>query len=448
LKKIKYAITGGLDQDDLKAIHRKALQLIQEIGIAIPHEPTLKLLKGHKGVRIEGNKAYYDSDLVESLTQDVKGYPHYDYRHIAGGYAHNFLDPFTRELRPPKLADLVFSARLADALDLDVIAQVVPLDIPSENIEIAMFKAIHENCRKSYGGGQITTIKTAEAVAKMAELLGTPFSLEMWVISPLVMDATQLGIIHHFRDRGPDIWLANMPLKGVSTPIFTGAAFIQSVAECLAGAATLRMASPKSRIFYRSDAFFLYPFDMQRATALWCSPQYTQYILIQNQIARFYGVKPMGKSMLTMAREPNAQACFEKGLNTAIVALCGSENFAAAGVLGGVDIFSPEQMFLDKEIFELVMYSIQDQEFDLDNDCFDIIREVGQGGSFLGHDTTLDNFRSEIIPTRYFNKDYKCLRDLLREDIQKTQINEKGVLSRSVQKELDGICEYFYKIKI
>ena len=137
------------------------------------------------------------------------------------------------------------------------------------------------------------------------------------------------------------------------------------------------------------------------------------------------------------------QACYDKGMNTAVLALAGAVNFVAAGDLDGVDVFSPEQMMLDREIFERVMASVAPIEIDPDKGL-DTIDDIGPGGSFLMHETTLESFRDYIVESRYFDKGGTCIRELIREDIRNTKMAHMSILSKEVQKELDGICEYYY----
>lgn len=453
MRSFKYNLAGGLTQAELNDLHRKALRLIETTGIRIPHKDFLATLKGRKGVTIDGERVRYKSSLVEKMTADMGGYPDYDYSLLVGAYSHNYLDPETNTLRQPQYADLVHSVKLADALELDVIAPVVPFDVAPNNREIAMFKAVYENSHKPFGGGQITSLKTAEAYYQMAQLLDEPFSLELWVISPLTIDETHLDIIQSFKDRKPDIWLASMPMLGVSAPIFIETAFVESIAECLAAATTLKLCCPESRIYYRSDAFYVYPFDMAGTELAWGSPEYLFMSLVQNQVARFYGVNPMGKSMLTMSKEPDAQACCEKAMNTVAAVLNGLENFVAAGTLSGVEIFSPIQMILDKEIFLQIASLSKGWKYDKKRGE-GIIAEVGPGGSFLGHDSTLQHFRDSFWPVKLFERNSvaswmqagsKSILERTKEYMQGMPLSEKTVLDETIQKELDGIYHHFSK---
>ena len=448
MKKVSYELSGGLSQQQLQTIHEKALDMLDNIGIKIPHKQTLDILREHDGVRVEGDIVYFPAQLVNKLTKGVTKYPHHNARLLAGAYSHHYRDPATGQIRQPQWDDLVYSVKVAEALGMETIAPVTPFDIDGDKMEPAMFKAVYENSTKSYGGGQITTVKSAEAVYEMSQVVGANFDLELWVISPLTLDSTHLDIIFEFKDRKPDIWVSNMPLLGSSAPIFAEAGFIQTVAECLAVVTTLKLIVPESEITYRSDAFYLYPIDMRSTYLSWCSPEYIQLAMIQAQLAHFYGFKPMGKSMICMSKEPDGQACAEKAMATTMFALANAEHYVGAGTLGGVDIFSPEQLIIDKEIFDHIMYFTAPKQYDFNKDYTGIYKDVKPGGNFLTHDTTLENFKDTFLPLSVFNhesvmpwiqKGASSLIDRVKAKLDSLELRKESVLDKNQQQELDRI---------
>ena len=50
-----YRIRGGLSRDQIDIMHEKALYLIENSGIKIPHEGIKKRLAEYDGVRIEND---------------------------------------------------------------------------------------------------------------------------------------------------------------------------------------------------------------------------------------------------------------------------------------------------------------------------------------------------------------------------------------------------------
>ena len=53
-----YGLAGGLNTEQIRTMHEKAMWLIETSGIQVPHEGVRKLLAGHDGVQDrEGHRA-------------------------------------------------------------------------------------------------------------------------------------------------------------------------------------------------------------------------------------------------------------------------------------------------------------------------------------------------------------------------------------------------------
>ncbi|MDP6380650.1 MAG: trimethylamine methyltransferase family protein, partial [Phycisphaerae bacterium] len=63
------------------------------------------------------------------------------------------------------------------------------------------------------------------------------------------------------------------------------------------------------------------------------------------------------------------------------------------GTLSLDNIFSPEQLLIDKDIVDYIQHFIKGFEFDPESSPTELIREGMSEGGFLGHRTTVANFR-------------------------------------------------------
>ncbi|UCB46806.1 MAG: trimethylamine methyltransferase family protein [Spirochaetota bacterium] len=59
-----YFIKGGFDKEQIDFMHEKALHLVENVGIYIPHKGILKLLSNYDGVKIEKDNVKFQKDLV------------------------------------------------------------------------------------------------------------------------------------------------------------------------------------------------------------------------------------------------------------------------------------------------------------------------------------------------------------------------------------------------
>ncbi len=59
-----FTLGGGLTKKQIDLMNEKALYLVENTGIHIPHEGILKLLSNYNGVKIENEFVKFKSDLV------------------------------------------------------------------------------------------------------------------------------------------------------------------------------------------------------------------------------------------------------------------------------------------------------------------------------------------------------------------------------------------------
>ena len=65
MKRIEpFSLQGGLSREQIDVMHDRALSLVEEVGIQIPHEVILRILADYDGVHIEDNTVTFKSNLV------------------------------------------------------------------------------------------------------------------------------------------------------------------------------------------------------------------------------------------------------------------------------------------------------------------------------------------------------------------------------------------------
>ena len=398
---VRYHIAGGLTAEQIERMHREALGLVERVGLRVSHEPTLRRLAGQTGVTIRGEQVHFRSDLVEKAIA-AQSYPERisdgDFAINSGAYELNVTDLETGAIRPSTYRDLVDMTKLAHSYGMTGSAPVRPLDLPPLLQELAMYKVSWEYSDRRPGGvfdaNPISTTKAADYIQEMAQAAGKDFSLGLWIISPFVATTEELEIIEHFRGRGVPLWVATMPVAGTTAPIYMAGAYTQSVAELLAGLTLIYLLAQGAPIRCSIiDSVRAYPFDMRYASFVYGSPEDTLMTMIQVQLNQRYGIPVVAKSLLTTSKQPDAHACAEKMAHTMAAALAGARIFTCAGLLAVDEIYSPEQIVMDYELVQYVRRFCQGFDFSDAALAIEAIEEVGVGGNFLGHDTTIGAYR-------------------------------------------------------
>jgi trimethylamine--corrinoid protein Co-methyltransferase len=202
------------------------------------------------------------------------------------------------------------------------------------------------------------------------------------------------------------------------------------------------------------DSIRAHPFDMQKTAFVYGSAEDLLGGLLQCQLNRRYRIPVVAKSLLTTAKEPDSHAGAEKASHTLAAALAGAQYFTNAGVLAVDEIYSPEQVIIDIEIVQYVRRVLTGLEFSEEAVGLDAIKEVGIGGNFLIHPTTLSRYRDALWNPALFEhsmlnnwkeKGATSLRDRAREIARKKIAQHMYELSGDIQRDLNEIWAHAQK---
>ena len=107
--------------DDLEGIQNDALRVLDQIGIACSHQPTVDCLTSWNGVRYEEGRLHFAQNLSRPHVKDVERRsaavpppPEPPFELAAPWCCMEYADPRTGTVRPPTTADAVEMARMMD----------------------------------------------------------------------------------------------------------------------------------------------------------------------------------------------------------------------------------------------------------------------------------------------------------------------------------------------
>jgi len=138
-------------------------------------------------------------------------------------------------------------------------------------------------------------------------------------------------------------------------------------------------------------------------------------------------------------------------------ALAGSRDFMGAGMLSVDEVFSPEQLIIDREIADYALRVTQGFEFDPEKLSQEIIREYIGKGEFLSHSSTLDNYRSIYWMPRLFEhpmlQDWRArgereVREEARRMVRQKLASYDFELAPEKRRELDTIYQHAWETLI
>jgi trimethylamine--corrinoid protein Co-methyltransferase len=218
-----------------------------------------------------------------------------------------------------------------------------------------------------------------------------PFGLPLYVVSPLRLAGDSLAAILLFGTRVQRLSVSSMPIMGTTAPVQFADAFVQAIAEVLGGSIVLGMLVPGVPIAFDIMAYCA---DMGRGSIVYGSPEQNLCDLMRLPVNAFYGRHRVStRSIRTTAQRPGAQAYSEKAASAATGALAGSRRFSGAGMLSVDEVWSAEQLIIDREIADYAQRLVAGFAFGDPAKSVDLIADGARTGEFLSHPTTLAAFR-------------------------------------------------------
>jgi trimethylamine:corrinoid methyltransferase-like protein len=406
-----YTLEGGLNEEQIELMQEKALYLVENLGIRIPHRGILERLSNHDGVTIENENVKFKSDLVIKALGNAK-YPLPDYAEdnwiiSAGAHQTKYFDLDTGVIRETTFDDLVDLIKLGDALDTVGSAPVVPLDQPYYLQEILMHKIAWEYSRyranDMFEHDPKPTVESARYIYEMSRAAEKWFAVGLYMISPRTFDRKELDVIYSFLDEGIPMWAGTLPIAGINAPITMLGSMVQSMFETYGCLTMLDLINTKGYNYIQIvDSFIAHPFDMKYTTFVYGSAEDMRGIIDKISIHKYLNIPFSVKSVLTSGKEPDAHAAFEVGVGTLFAALAGARIFRCAGLLTSAEVYSAEMLVIVCEIIEYIKNLLKEDEFSEERLMVDEIMAVEPGKSFIGRKSTLENFKKEYWEPELF----------------------------------------------
>jgi len=423
---VRPGLEGGryrpLGEADCERIHRAALRVLDEVGMASPI-PVLRERALERGCRLdEHGRLCFPPALVEdriaatprefvlygrepALDVEMRGARvHFG----GGGEPPTVVDLESGEYRPATLRDCYDLARLVDALpNIHTFARLVVATDLADPLENDL-----NTCYASIAGtGKHTSLSFLDAahVAPCRELLelaaGGPerYARRPFchgggcpVVSPLAYGADNSEVCVASVRLGAPVSVVIAPQAGATAPAALAGTLVQVVAETLAALLLVDLVAPGHPVIFGA-----WPFVSDLRSGSFSGGGGEQAVLAAGaaQMARHYGLVCSVGAGMSDAKVADFQAGHEKGLSTALAALAGANSIGeAAGMLASLLACSYEALVLDDELLGSLQRALRGIEVSDETLSVEVIKEVARGpGHFLGHPQTLALMDSEYL---------------------------------------------------
>ena len=412
-----------LDEEALDRIHAQAMRVLVEIGTEVHDDAVLALLAA-AGQSVDGTRVRWDPEFVMAQlalappTVTVTGRNASRSVTLGGGtLAHSpvggppFAHDRERGRRDGTMSDHIELVKIAHASDQLAVMQsgtTEAQDIDSEWRHLEMdYSVLRWSDRPLiiYGTSGPKSRDAFELAAIAAggrdALLAHPMAIGIVnPNSPLVWDGLMVDTLVACAEYGQPVAITPFLLAGTSAPVTLAAGLSLLVAETLAGVAMAQLVRPGTPCILGT---FFSGVDMRSGGPSLGLPESVLATLAGAQMARRYGLPLRGGGGLCSGIALDAQAATESAMSLWATYLAGCDLVVhSAGWLEGGLVASYEKMALDLEVIRMLERVREGLVVDDETLAFDTLAEVGPGGMFLGHDHTLERFRTDVFMSPLF----------------------------------------------
>ena len=304
-----------LSEGQIEQLHEASLEILSRTGIIFDEPQALTYFR-KAGARVDGNRVFIESELIENCLASTPAKYELRARNpensvIIGGDTCAVMPgggpPFVRDLdgqrRPGTLADVQNFARLsAMSPEVQVMARksVEAQDIDPAIRHLVCWQAILTLTDKPGQSGFPGGRKEAEDVLQMLAIAfgsesainETPVAhCSVNVNSPLLYDQPMLESLILFAKYGQPVLISSFVMAGITGPATLAGTLAQHNAEVLAGLVLSQLVRPGTPVIYGTATSNI---DMRNAAPAIGSPESAISIAICSQLARHYGIPSRG----------------------------------------------------------------------------------------------------------------------------------------------------------
>jgi trimethylamine--corrinoid protein Co-methyltransferase len=405
-----------LTDEQVWAIQRAALDILEHTGCDVLHEGARKLLK-QAGAIVRDERVRVPQHIVEECIRTTpKGFVAFDRDgnralEVEGRNSYygtstaspNTRDAFSGKIRETRVADIALGAKVADALTH--IDWVMPMgssqDVPALVADVHEFAAVVTNTTKpivfigySARGSERVYEMAAEVAGGLEALQQRPFLMAYpEPISPLVYPAEVVERVFI----AADLFMPQIPgpsvQMGATGPVTLAGAIAQAVAESLLAVVLTQLRRPGAPCALGVN---LPAFDMATARATVGSPEMSLALAGQAEVAQAWGLPTWGLAGGTDSKVLDAQAGLESAFSILAQGLAGLNLIHDVGYMDSAMVCSAEMLVLGDEAIAMTKRFIRGIEVNTETLARGVVEEVGPGGHFLQERHTVRHFRHEL----------------------------------------------------
>jgi trimethylamine--corrinoid protein Co-methyltransferase len=416
--RLKGAYIEFFSIEDMDAIHATTLKILKDIGLNVTSDQALeiysdagadvnrssKMVKFNENIIDEAIAATPETFIWQARNPDKNLVMGDTTVHFAAAACPPFVhDLDTGQRRPATYQDCINMVKLEIALErvCDSFCPVFPQDIPEGTANFYMMRAMVENSDKCLRG-RINGAQVALDSIKIAKMVEESTSDEMKgpnmlaltdTISPLRTDDLIVDGLIEYVKQGYPVILSSEIMAGGSGPATLAGTLALQNAEILSHVVLCQKINPGIPLIYGTTSSIM---DMKTGNLRYGAVEMGMINAATAQLSRYYGMPCRGAAGCSDSKILDMQAGYETGINILLAAL-GGVNYLmqTIGCLEMGMAVNYEKIIIDHDILGSIVRCLEGIRVDSESLAFDVIRNVGAGGTFLTVPHTLESFRRE-----------------------------------------------------
>jgi trimethylamine--corrinoid protein Co-methyltransferase len=400
-----------LAEEELEAIHRGALYVLEKTGMRVEHDRALKVYAGHGCiVDFEERRVRIPPGLVEEcLRKCPSSYilkarnPDQDLMvggntvYFMQGMGMRYVNLETWETRPATTAEHREAMIIGDALDNVHLADGVFFYMERQGIPpvMVMLENLASGLRYSSKAEQFGYQKDCEIFAiKMAQALGINLDPELDTASPLTMYGGAVEAALRYVEAGIPIQPCSSMTMGAEGPVTLAGAMVLGVAIVMAWAVLTQLVKPGAPMSIQHG---LKPMDMQRGSPRFGSPEYALTGTMMNQMLRKYSIPSCpGSGFTSTSKTIDYQVGYQKSLGALLSAMSGGHLLIFQGGSCSELLYHPVLSILDDDVAGWIGHFLEGATVTDETLAIDLINQVGPiPGHYLGTEHTRKWWRQQ-----------------------------------------------------
>ncbi|MCG8615196.1 MAG: trimethylamine methyltransferase family protein [Desulfobacterales bacterium] len=414
-----------VDTDTLSEIHEATLDILSETGIIFQSEECLEIFK-HHGARVEGQTVFMPKEMVNAAIESAPAEFKWEARnpdrsvtlgarqegiHVSHNNGPIYIQDIEKGRRLGTMADLVNLYKLAQHSDTCTIVGQIPVEPADITHPLRYLDIFHRLLRHS-DKPLFGYVGNREELGHMFDMIRLSVGAEpgddsvfdkhriavsLNPLSPLQFDEIPCETLLAFARLRQPVMVLTCAMAGVTSPVDPMGTVVLQNAEILAGLTLAQLVNPGTPVVYSPASAIP---NMRTASYITGSPISNLINMVGIQLAReLYNIPSRCMAGLTDAKTPDCQAGYETMQTYLMLAMAGVNMVNECyGILDAIMTVSYEKFIIDDEIMSraaCAVKGISGLEADYSKT---IINDIGHGGSYLMHPSTMTHCRSFWTP--------------------------------------------------